>query len=193
MKDEDYTAQVVSGDIHTYNQKLAELPTRDQAKTFIYATLYGAGANKIGSIIGKGAKEGQQIMDRFFSNLSSFQELKTKVNGVAEKNGWIAGLDNRTLHIRTVHASLNTLLQGGSAILMKRALVIFDNLIKEQELDAIFVANVHDEWQLEVDKEQGDMVGKLGVEAIKQAGDYYNLRCPLDGEYKVGTSWAQTH
>ena len=37
------------------------------------------------------------------------------------------------------------------------------------------------------------MVGKLGVEAIKQAGDYYNLRCPLDGEYKVGTSWAQTH
>jgi DNA polymerase I-like protein with 3'-5' exonuclease and polymerase domains len=88
---------------------------------------------------------------------------------------------------------LNTLLQGGSAILMKRALVILDNLIKEKELDAIFVANVHDEWQLEVDKEQGDMVGKLGVEAIKQAGDYYNLRCPLDGEYKVGTSWAQTH
>tara|TARA_R100000995_G_scaffold60489_2_gene30699 strand:+ start:204 stop:1850 length:1647 start_codon:yes stop_codon:yes gene_type:complete len=193
MKDEDYTTQVVSGDIHTYNQKLAELPSRSQAKTFIYALLYGAGAAKIGSIIGKGAKEGQQIMDRFFSNLSSFQELKTKVNGVAEKNGWIAGLDNRTLHIRTVHASLNTLLQGGSAILMKRALVILDNLIKEQELDAIFVANVHDEWQLEVDKEQGDMVGKLGVEAIKQAGDYYNLRCPLDGEYKVGTSWAQTH
>tara|TARA_R100000900_G_scaffold145738_1_gene132512 strand:+ start:249 stop:1895 length:1647 start_codon:yes stop_codon:yes gene_type:complete len=193
MKDADYTTQVVSGDIHSYNQKLAELPSRSQSKTFIYALLYGAGAAKIGSIIGKGAKEGQQIMDRFFLNLSSFQDLKTKVNRAAENNGWIAGLDNRTLHIRTVHASLNTLLQGGSAILMKRALVILDNLIKEQELDAIFVANVHDEWQLEVDKEQGDMVGKLGVEAIKQAGEYYKLRCPLDGEYKVGTSWAQTH
>ena len=192
MKDEDYTTQVVSGDIHTYNQQLAELPSRDQAKTFIYALLYGAGAAKIGSIIGKGAAEGQQIMDRFFLNLSSFQDLKTKVNKAAER-GWIAGLDKRTLHIRTVHASLNTLLQGGSAILMKRALVIFDELIKEQGLNAIFVANVHDEWQLEVDKDHGDMVGKLGVDAIKRAGDYYKLRCPLDGEYKVGTSWAETH
>ena len=192
MKDEDYTTQVVSGDIHTYNQQLAELPSSDQAKTFIYALLYGAGAAKIGSIIGKGAAEGQQIMDRFFLNLSSFQDLKTKVNKAAER-GWIAGLDKRTLHIRTVHASLNTLLQGGSAILMKRALVIFDKLIKEQGLNAIFVANVHDEWQLEVDKDHGDMVGKLGVDAIKRAGDYYKLRCPLDGEYKVGTSWAETH
>ena len=192
MKDEDYTTQVVSGDIHTYNQQLAELPSRDQAKTFIYALLYGAGAAKIGSIIGKGAAEGQQIMDRFFLNLSSFQDLKTKVNKAAER-GWIAGLDKRTLHIRTVHASLNTLLQGGSAILMKRALVIFDKLIKEQGLNAIFVANVHDEWQLEVDKDHGDVVGKLGVDAIKRAGDYYKLRCPLDGEYKVGTSWAETH
>ena len=192
MKDEDYTTQVVSGDIHTYNQQLAELPSRDQAKTFIYALLYGAGAAMIGSIIGKGAAEGQEIMDRFFLNLSSFQDLKTKVNKAAER-GWIAGLDKRTLHIRTVHASLNTLLQGGSAILMKRALVIFDKLIKEQGLNAIFVANVHDEWQLEVDKDHGDMVGKLGVDAIKRAGDYYKLRCPLDGEYKVGTSWAETH
>ena len=192
MKDEDYTTQVVSGDIHTYNQQLAELPSRDQAKTFIYALLYGAGAAKIGSIIGKGAAEGQEIMDRFFLNLSSFQDLKTKVNKAAER-GWIAGLDKRTLHIRTVHASLNTLLQGGSAILMKRALVIFDELIKEQGLNAIFVANVHDEWQLEVDKDHGDVVGKLGVDAIKRAGDYYKLRCPLDGEYKVGTSWAETH
>ena len=192
MKDEDYTTQVVSGDIHTYNQQLAELPSRDQAKTFIYALLYGAGAAKIGSIIGKGAAEGQEIMDRFFLNLSSFQDLKTKVNKAAER-GWIAGLDKRTLHIRTVHASLNTLLQGGSPILMKRALVIFDELIKEQGLNAIFVANVHDEWQLEVDKDHGDVVGKLGVDAIKRAGDYYKLRCPLDGEYKVGTSWAETH
>lgn len=192
MKDEDYTTQVVSGDIHTYNQQLAELPSRDQAKTFIYALLYGAGAAKIGSIIGKGAAEGQEIMDRFFLNLSSFQDLKTKVNKAAER-GWIAGLDKRTLHIRTVHASLNTLLQGGSAILMKRALVIFDELIREQGLNAIFVANVHDEWQLEVDKDHGDVVGKLGVDAIKRAGDYYKLRCPLDGEYKVGTSWAETH
>ena len=132
-------------------------------------------------------------MDMFFLRLKSFQKLKNKVTNSAEKNKWISGLDNRTLHIRSTHAALNTLLQGGSAILMKRALVILDQMIRDQKLPAIFVANVHDEWQLEVDKDHADVVGKLGVEAIKKAGDYYNLRCPLDGEYKVGATWAETH
>ena len=52
-----YADTVVNGDIHTENQKAAGLPTRNQAKTFIYGFLYGAGAGKIGSIVGKGAKK----------------------------------------------------------------------------------------------------------------------------------------
>jgi len=33
----------------------------------------------------------------------------------------------------------------------------------------------------------------LAVECLKAAGVAFDLRCPLDGEYKVGTTWAETH
>ena len=56
-----------------------------------------------------------------------------------------------------------------------------------------FVANVHDEFQLEVPEEYADRVGVCVRNAIRQAGRDLGLRCPLDGEYMVGDSWAETH
>jgi DNA polymerase I-like protein with 3'-5' exonuclease and polymerase domains len=76
---------------------------------------------------------------------------------------------------------------------MKEALVIFDKKIKDKNLDAKFVANVHDEWQLEVREDQADLVGQLGVQAIREATCSLKLNCPLDGEYNVGRNWAETH
>ena len=76
---------------------------------------------------------------------------------------------------------------------MKTALVLLDNKIKELNLDAKFVANVHDEWQIEVREDQAEEVGSLAVWAIQQAGVVLNLRVKLDGEYKVGNNWAETH
>jgi DNA polymerase I-like protein with 3'-5' exonuclease and polymerase domains len=76
---------------------------------------------------------------------------------------------------------------------MKQALVLLDKNIREQKLRAQFVANVHDEWQIECHPDDADAVGKLAVQAIRDAGVHYNLRCPLDGEYKIGKSWRQTH
>ena len=74
---------------------------------------------------------------------------------------------------------------------MKKALILLDE--KLRDIDAHFVANVHDEWQIEVKEDMADTVGKLGVECIKQAGELLKLRCPLDGEYKVGSNWSETH
>ena len=190
MNDEEYTREVVDGDIHTKNQLAAGLDTRAKAKTFIYAFLYGAGAKKIGSITGT---NGASIIKKFMKNVPALAELKEKITVNLEKRGTLPGLDGRRLFIRSEHAALNTLLQGAGAIVMKKALVIFDKYIKLHELDAHFVANVHDEWQLEVKEEEAELVGQLGVKAIKEAGKALRLNCPLDGEYKVGNNWKETH
>jgi DNA polymerase I len=71
MKDDEWTRELLEGDIHTKNQLAAGLPERNMAKTMIYATLYGAGAAKIGSIVGGGAKEGEQILENFYANTPS--------------------------------------------------------------------------------------------------------------------------
>lgn len=192
MKDDDYVREVCEGDIHTKNQNAAGLPTRPQAKTFIYAFLYGAGAAKIGSVVGGGAKEGQRLIDSFLNNTPSLKALRAKVERMAEK-GYLPGLDGRQLQVRSAHSALNTLLQGAGAIVMKQALVILDQSIKKNYIDAHFVANVHDEWQIEVQEEDAELVGKLGVQAIQQAGEVLKLRCPLTGEFRVGNNWKETH
>ena len=192
MKDDAYTNEVVSGDIHTANQKAAGLETRNQAKTFIYAFLYGAGATKIGSIVGGSAKEGQRLIDSFLRNTPALQALRSTVDKLSDK-GHLPGLDGRRLFVRSEHAALNTLLQGAGAIVMKQALVFLDESIRRSNLDAKFVVNVHDEFQLEVKEEHAQRVGFLAVESIRKAGRTLKLRCPLDGEYKIGDNWCQTH
>jgi DNA polymerase I-like protein with 3'-5' exonuclease and polymerase domains len=76
---------------------------------------------------------------------------------------------------------------------MKQALVLVDQKLKAYNIPAQFVANVHDEWQIEVDEWFADTVGRLGVQSIKEAGEFFAMKCPLTGEFKVGNNLAETH
>tara|TARA_R110000823_G_scaffold40203_1_gene106911 strand:+ start:255 stop:1988 length:1734 start_codon:yes stop_codon:yes gene_type:complete len=192
MNDEDYINEVVNGDIHTTNQNLAGLETRDQAKTFIYALIYGAGDAKIGSVAGGSIKKGKELKETFFNNLPSLKILKEKVQK-ASGRGYLKGLDGRKIYVRSQHSALNTLLQGGGAIVMKKALCFLEDLIKLNTVDAKFVANIHDEWQIEVAEAQAEFVGDLGVKSIERAAEYFNMRCPLTGQFKIGGNWYETH
>lgn len=192
MDDEEYTYEILSGDIHTANQKAAGLSTRDQAKTFIYAFLYGAGPSKIGQIAGGSYGDGLDLIEKFLSNTPALKALRQRIEKCTEK-GYLEGLDGRKLFIRSAHASLNTLLQGAGAIVMKEAVVLLDKALKELKLPYKFAANVHDEWQIEVPEWAGQAVGMQAVYAIREAGKTLGLNCPLDGEYKIGKTWADTH
>ena len=192
MEDKDYINEIINGDIHTTNQKLAGLESRNQAKTFIYALIYGAGDAKLGSVVGGNKTDGRRLKQRFLTNLPSLKNLRDRVSRASAK-GFIKALDGRKLFIRSPHSALNTLLQGGGAVVMKRALIKLNEYIRDEKLAAHFVANIHDEWQIEVDKAVSNVVGLKGVECIKQTADYYSLNCPLDGEYKIGGNWSETH
>tara|TARA_R110000824_G_scaffold279037_1_gene467244 strand:+ start:346 stop:1989 length:1644 start_codon:yes stop_codon:yes gene_type:complete len=192
MDDPSYTREILEGDIHTANMKAAGLTDRDQAKTFIYAFLYGAGPAKIGAIVGGREREGRRLIDSFLKNTPALQKLRDKVSRLAEK-GWLPGLDGRRLIVRSQHAALNTLLQGAGAIIMKQALIILNRKLIHANMDARFVANVHDEWQIETTEQDAETVGHFAVQSIRQAGIRLKLRCPLDGEFKVGLNWAATH
>jgi DNA polymerase I-like protein with 3'-5' exonuclease and polymerase domains len=193
MNDNEYTNEVVSGDIHTANQTAAGLETRNQAKTFIYAFLYGAGAAKIGSIVGGSAKEGQKLITNFLRNTPKLERLREKVAKAYAARGVLLALDGRKLLVRSEHSALNTLLQGAGAIVMKKALILLNKDLTKRKIPFKFVANVHDEWQVEVPEQFAEEVGQSGVRAIQNAGLEFKMNCPLTGEYKIGATWQQTH
>jgi DNA polymerase I len=194
MNDQQYTKEVVDGDIHTANQLAARLESRDQAKTFIYAFIYGAGDAKIGSIVGGSKLDGKRLKERFLNSTPALAKLRDRVFRAAT-TGRIKGLDGRYLQIRSEHSALNVLLQGAGAIVMKKALVIFykDLLTKRLKPSEYFVANIHDEWQLDVPEHLAESVANVGVNAIRKTAAALGLNCPLDGEYKIGNNWAETH
>jgi len=192
MDDNDYTEEILNGDIHTANQMAAGLQSRDSAKTFIYAFLYGAGDSKIGSIVGGSAKAGASLKAKFLDNTPALKTLRRRVDSQSSK-GWLRGLDGRRLIIRSQHAALNVLLQSAGAIVMKQALLLLDKYAKSYNINFKFVLNVHDEFQCEVEESKADMFGSLAVDCIKRAGTDFQLNCPLDGEYKIGNNWAETH
>lgn len=190
MNDTDFTNEVVDGDIHTANQNNAGLETRDQAKTFIYALIYGAGPAKIGTIVGGGASAGKKVMERFMSNMPALKRLRTSVDRAAQ-TGTIRGLDGRRLKVRQQHAAMNLLLQGAGAIICKTWL---KNIIKSaNKFDYKLVASIHDEYQFEVREDQAEDFGKMTKDAMKMTEAELKVNCPLDSEYKIGNNWAETH
>ena len=192
MNDERYTHEVVNGDIHTANQNAAGLESRDKAKTFIYAFIYGAGSKKIGSIIGGSERDGERIKEKFLRATPSLRSLREKVERIASRR-WVRGLDQRKIIIRYPHAALNTLLQGAGATVMKYALTLLEEYVKIKQIKALPVVNVHDEFQYEVEEKRADEFGILAVQSIVDAGKQLNVRCPLNGKYKIGNNWSETH
>jgi len=190
MKDPGYTEEILSGDIHTANQKAAGLSTRDESKRFIYAYLYGGGDNLIGNICGGGKELGKKVKEQFLSNTPSLATLRKKVER-ASKKGWIRTLDGRKVYVRSPHSALNFLLQSAGSIIAKRAWVIFHSLA--QQFDYKQLGVIHDEIQIECDPIDADIIGKLVVQAMEETTNYYKLNCPITGEYKIGRSWNETH
>ena len=192
MNDKEYIDAIINGDIHTTNQNLAGLSTRDQAKTFIYAFIYGAGDEKLGTIVGGNRSDGKKIKERFLRGTPALASFRQRV-GKATGKGWLRGIDGRRLIIRNRHSAVNTLIQGGGAIVMKKALILLDDYVLQNKLEARPVANVHDEFQYEVLEAHADDFGKLAVNSIVNAGIELGIRCPLNGEYKSGNNWQETH
>lgn len=183
-------------DIHTLNQRGAGLPTRDDAKTFIYAFLYGAGDAKIGSIIGGNAVEGKRLKDKFFRKIPAIKRLVDQVAEVYSKTGTLKALDGNPYHIRSSHSALNTLLQGAGALVMKYYLVFLDRNLQQKFTvgkQFEFVLNVHDEVQIECDENIAEEVARICEYTFDDVTNYLKFRIPLRGTADIGDSWAETH
>ncbi|OHB39600.1 MAG: hypothetical protein A2882_16335 [Phenylobacterium sp. RIFCSPHIGHO2_01_FULL_70_10] len=230
-----YAKEVVSGDVHTLNQKAAGLETRPQAKRFIYAFLYGAGGFLLGGIPGLSSLEernlllakakpaqlkkaereltylnvpitkknvalclkGYQLKASFLAKTPALKQLIESLEEEYRETGTLIGLDGRILHARSKHSLLNLRLQSDGALICKRWMVEMHREFRARGWrngrDFMQSAWVHDEVQIQARPEIADDLGKIAVECVSRAGEYFDYKCPLTGEYKVGRNWAETH
>ena len=200
LDDAAYTEAIANGksskgtDVHSVNmrilQEIAPHCTRDNAKTFIYAMLLGAGGFKLGSILGMDAKAGHSMKERLFKRIPAFKRVQ-KMCEMAAARGYMVGIDGRRVPVKSEHYALSVYLQCGEAIIMKQALVYMHERAKH--LDWKQMAVVHDEIQSRVHKDHANELAAIQIQSIVDAGKLFRLRCPLAGEYKLGRNWAECH
>ncbi len=193
----EYAKVILEGDVHSFNQQAAGLPTRDMAKIFCYAWLYGAGDGKIGKIVGGTAAKGRKLKEAFLLKVPAIAKLKKQV-AQACRRGYLKGLDGRRLHVRSEHSALNVLLQGaGATICAQWVCDVYDELCTLYnpgwDGDFAIVGWIHDELQVACREELADEIGQLLVKIAKAAGEPFGFNMPLGAEYKVGYNWSETH
>ena len=206
LNDRDLIYQIVHKDMHYYFSQIYGLNPPDKeydennkdmvkgrktGKTCTFAIIMGAGVSKIGSILGSYEK-GVQAFEGLRKNIKGWDKFKKHIDYQASL-GYFIGLDGRKIPLKSAHYGMSSYLQSGEAIIMKRAMVQSYKDIKSRGLDAFQVAIVHDEMQYDCAEDCAEEVGEILRNNIIKAGEYYHLRCPLDGEYKIGNDWSETH
>lgn len=203
-----YADTILNGDIHTMNQENAGLPTRNAAKTFIYAFLYGAGDKAIGKQLGGDEKLGKKVKAKFLKATPAIASLRAAVeDSLVEKHHgqikewkrkYLKGLDGRLLHVRSLHSALNLLLQSCGALICKKWTVLWEeNMIKagyDHGKDFIWMANIHDESQIACrTQEIAEDAIRIAQDSMRQTQDFFGIRCQLDTEGKIGRNWYDCH
>ena len=192
-----YARVLLEGDIHQENADKIGV-TRKQIKTISYAFLYGAGDEKLGYSYDKqlsqsrAKKKGKEIRKAYVDAIPGLKELLEGVRKASQR-GYVLGLDKRKILVDREHKALNYLLQGSAAIIAKRWMVTTHDHIKEMDLHCNQLAFIHDELQFESEPEHVDDLKSLLVLSAAEAGEYYNMRIPVEAEAKDGLTWADTH
>ena len=189
-----YAKQILEGDIHTYNQKAAGLESRDQAKTFIYSTIYGGGDKRVGEIAGGNAKDGKRLKSQFEKSVPAFKRLKNELNNAAQR-GHLIGLDGRLLFCRSPHRQLSQLLQSAAALVCKKWVALIQAEIGDTLPGQAFVMGwIHDEVQIACKTESiANHVGDITRRMAEETGRHFKLKIPITSEHSLGKTWSETH
>ena len=205
--DTNYAKVVIDpeADIHTYNQEMFGVATRDISKRLLYGLLYGCGSLKAGTIIDSNEKDeavlrklGSTAINSFMRGVPALQKLKDGIDQKITERNYLLGLDKRVLHCRSAFNGLNVLLQSAGAIIMKQVVInIHDNIEKNLGLmhgnDWEQMLMVHDEVQLACKPEYVEQIKEQALISFVQAGEYFDFACPIEGDAKVGFTWEETH
>lgn len=142
--------------------------------------------------------KGAIVIQKFEAGIPGIKDLKRSVSGAAKARKWLKAIDGRKLYVRKPHAALNTLLQGGGAIVCKLWMVLIHRRLVAEGLlpgrDYVMqVAWSHDELQFDHRPELGGIIGAISQEAIRETAERLGLRGPLRTDAKTGSTWAETH
>ena len=194
MNDPDFTKQVLEGDIHQMNADIIGC-TRNEAKRFIFAYLYGAGAQKLSGYINQSVEKTRKSVAKYKKALPKLVQLINKCNAAVSSRGYILGLDNRPIKLSRdeTHKALNYLIQGAEAVVMKYTVQMIDKRLREANIDFKHLLFYHDEHTVEVKEEQAEQAKDIIIDCFAEAPKAVGINIMTCGDCKIGDDYYDVH
>jgi len=203
INEPDFTLSLISGDKkhgtdpHSLNKRALgdACIDRDRAKTFIFSYLNGGTASIVSKIFSCSWNLAQEALDKFIRHYPGLARLKETVIPSDAARGYFVGIDGRYIINSSEHHMIGMYLQSMESILMKYANQLWREKLDELKINYRQINWIHDEFVTIVygSKEVAEEVGNIQSLSIKEAGEMFQLRCPMGGESKIGRSWYDVH
>jgi DNA polymerase-1 len=172
---------------------------RNIAKTVNFGLLYGMGQKKLSDTLGISTKEAKEIITTYFENFSSVKNYFSTIVKDSKEQGYVETLLRRRRYFDYAKAttmlqaayereSVNTKFQGSAADLIKLSMNKIDAIIKEENLRAKMLLQIHDELIFEVDE---DVALELGERFQRVMEEIYELKIPLKASLNIGDTWGE--
>jgi hypothetical protein len=187
-------------DPHQENADLIGV-SRKIVKNVFYANMFGAYPKKLATTAGMVGKTkelveyGTWIQNELYRVTPGLKEatLQAQAEFNATAEHWLRCPDGGFVRAPSEHAALNYKIQPAEACLMKQAMIFIEDRTFSAGIEQWKIGDIHDEGQHETQPRSGDRLGKICVQAIRDAGEELSFRVPTDGDYKIGANWAECH
>ena len=199
VPDKKFREDVLVGDRHKVNMEFLGLPNKPSAKKFLYSLLLGAGGDKLAADQAQffqfdiTPKQASAMKKKLIQSIDGFEKLIRKLEQELERKGRIVLCDGTPLLVPSPHKAIAYLLQGDESRIMKQASVYLDELIRKYKFEAYKVGDIHDEWQFVVLTEQLGVFVEAALSCFPRAGKSFDYNVPIEGDAKIGKTWAETH
>lgn len=171
---------------------------RSAAKAVNFGIIYGIGAFSLSKDIGVTVAEAKRYIKNYLDNFPKVSEFMDKTVDDGIKNGYVTTLFGRRRYIPELSASnkvlqafgkraaMNAPIQGAAADIIKIAMVRVYKKLREEDLDARLILQVHDELIIEAAEKDKDRAEKILKDEMENAA---KLAVPMTVDVNSGRSW----
>lgn len=175
---------------------------RRSAKAINFGLIYGMSAFGLARQLDIERGEAQQYVDLYFARYPGVKAYMDQTREIAKQQGYVETVFGRRLYLPEINASnamrrqyaertaINAPMQGTAADIIKRAMIVLDDLIQSQQPDVKMIMQVHDELVFEVPAANVDSASEMIRDAMQNAA---SLKVPLVVDVGVGANWDEAH
>lgn len=171
---------------------------RRQAKAVNFGIVYGISDYGLAQNIGITRKEAKQFIETYFEAFPGVKRYMDEIVDFAKKQGYVETLFHRRRYLPEIHSknyhqrsfaertAMNSPIQGTAADIIKIAMIKMQQELKDNNLHAKMLLQVHDELIFEAPENEIEVLKELVPKVMDSA---VKLNVPLKVESAIGDSW----